>query len=189
MSKNMVEPQRQQMLIWWRVACWIRKAIHAQAHARTHTPLPTHTHAHTHTHTRQPYTRTQKYIIPIVFPLQQFFHECVSMLHYTHTGCLVLLLHTSTLSYWIVCNALKCVLFHSLILWYYSKGQRLQDEFSKGFHCLLPACSGSYLPLICTTCDMHFGPQWLVEPAREPVFTVFGAVSENTVRWTETVGF
>jgi hypothetical protein len=50
MSKNMVEPERPQMAISRRVACWICKAIRAQAHAsacvptRTHPPPPPHTH-------------------------------------------------------------------------------------------------------------------------------------------------
>jgi hypothetical protein len=38
MSKNMVEPERPQMAIWWCVACWFNKATHAQAHARAYAP-------------------------------------------------------------------------------------------------------------------------------------------------------
>ena len=41
MSKNMVEPERLQMTIWLRVACWISKATRAQAHPSAH--APTHT--------------------------------------------------------------------------------------------------------------------------------------------------
>jgi hypothetical protein len=44
MSKNMVEPERLQMAIWWRVACLIIKGTHAQAHARVPAPPPPHTH-------------------------------------------------------------------------------------------------------------------------------------------------
>ena len=39
MSKNVMEPERQQM-IWRRVACWISKA----ARARTHASARAHTH-------------------------------------------------------------------------------------------------------------------------------------------------
>jgi hypothetical protein len=31
-SKNMVEPERPQMAVWQRVACWISKATRTQAH-------------------------------------------------------------------------------------------------------------------------------------------------------------
>ena len=53
----MVEPQRAQMAIWWRVACWISKAPRMQAHACTHAhthahALATHPHTPTHTHAR-----------------------------------------------------------------------------------------------------------------------------------------
>ena len=54
MSKNMVEPERPQEIGCLRVACWIRKAIRAKAHAR----------ANTHTH-------TQKFAILIAFTQQQ----------------------------------------------------------------------------------------------------------------------
>jgi hypothetical protein len=37
-SKNMVEPERPQLAIWRNVACWISKAMRAQAHARTFAP-------------------------------------------------------------------------------------------------------------------------------------------------------
>jgi hypothetical protein len=53
MSKNVVEPERPQMAIWRGVACWVRKATRAQAHART-TPPYTHPSIHPHplpTHT------------------------------------------------------------------------------------------------------------------------------------------
>ena len=60
MSKNVVEPDRTQMAIWRRVACWISKVTRAQAQARAHEPPPTQTcirartrartHARTHAH-------------------------------------------------------------------------------------------------------------------------------------------
>ena len=56
MSKNVVEPERPQLAIRLRVACWISKATRAQAHAiaRAPTPTPKHTpptHAHTQMNT------------------------------------------------------------------------------------------------------------------------------------------
>ena len=52
-SKNMVEPERPQITIWRRIACWIRKATRAQLHARpsAHSPqIYTHTYSHARTH-------------------------------------------------------------------------------------------------------------------------------------------
>ena len=46
-SKNVVEPERPQITIWRRVACWISKTTRAQAHSSNRTL--THTHARTHT--------------------------------------------------------------------------------------------------------------------------------------------
>ena len=46
-SKNMVGPERPQMAIWRRAACWISKATRANT-ARSLAPTPTHTHSHTH---------------------------------------------------------------------------------------------------------------------------------------------
>ena len=82
-SKNMVEPNRQQMTTRrMRVACWISKAIHANVKARART----HTHTHALTLAR---ARTQKYIIFIAFPQQQLLRERVSV-RYTYIACLVL---------------------------------------------------------------------------------------------------
>ena len=67
MSKNVVEPGRQQMTIWKRNASWINKATHAQAHASARAPTPTYacthpctarTHARTHAHTEIRHTYT-----------------------------------------------------------------------------------------------------------------------------------
>ena len=61
--ENGVERGRPYMTIWrMRIACRIPKA--------------THTHTHTHTHT--------KYTILIVFPLQQWLHQHISMLRHTY---------------------------------------------------------------------------------------------------------
>jgi hypothetical protein len=49
-SKNMVEPERPQMTIWRRIACWIRKATRAQLHARPSAHSPKHTHKRTPTY-------------------------------------------------------------------------------------------------------------------------------------------
>ena len=51
MSKNMEEPERLQITIWWRVTCWIIKPTRAQAHANARAPTVTSTQAHTHWHT------------------------------------------------------------------------------------------------------------------------------------------
>ena len=49
MSKNVVEPERSQMIIWrMYVACWIIKVTRAKAHARAGAP----THARTRIHTQ-----------------------------------------------------------------------------------------------------------------------------------------
>jgi hypothetical protein len=45
MSKNVVEPERPQMEIWRRVACWISKPTRAKAHAHALNP-----HARTRAH-------------------------------------------------------------------------------------------------------------------------------------------
>ena len=60
MSKNLVEPERTQTIWRMRIACWVRKATRAQAHAiaraltpthtRTHASTRPHVHARTHTH-------------------------------------------------------------------------------------------------------------------------------------------
>ena len=56
MSKNMEEPWGPQMAIWRRVACWVSKTTHAEAHASVR--APTHT----------------GYVILTAFPQQQWFH-------------------------------------------------------------------------------------------------------------------
>ena len=76
MSKNMVEPDRPQMTIWRRVACWMSKATRAQAHtSASKFPPP-------------PYTHTE-YVILNAFPPQQLFRERASMLRYAYIACLV----------------------------------------------------------------------------------------------------
>jgi hypothetical protein len=66
MWKNIVDPDRPQMLIWrMRVACWVRK--------------------NTETLTR--------YVIFLALPLQHCLHDCASMLRYTYSACLVLTYH------------------------------------------------------------------------------------------------
>jgi hypothetical protein len=50
MSKNMVEPDRQQTMWQMRVACWISKDTRVQAHARAHAPTHVNARAGTHTH-------------------------------------------------------------------------------------------------------------------------------------------
>jgi hypothetical protein len=79
MSKNVVETERPQMAIWRRVACWISKVTRAQTRQRR---ASTRAHARTHTH-------TQKYVILIAFPRQQWFHERASILRYTYIASLL----------------------------------------------------------------------------------------------------
>ena len=92
MSKNVVEPEKLQMIIRRRIKCWISNATRAQTHfcARA----PTHTRARAH---------TQQYIILIAFPQQQWLRERDSMLRYT---CIT----------WLVkCYCSKCLI--SLLLY------------------------------------------------------------------------
>jgi hypothetical protein len=73
MRKNNVEGGRSHFTIWCMLsACWIPKATN------THSgwiPKATNTHS--------------EYVIPIVFPLQQWLHEGASKLRYTYIGCAV----------------------------------------------------------------------------------------------------
>ena len=57
MSKDLMEPERPQMTIWRRVACWISKTTRTEAQARavlphTYTYACTRTHSRSHTHTQ-----------------------------------------------------------------------------------------------------------------------------------------
>ena len=62
MWKNIVEPERPQMTIWrMHFAFWIPKATNMHS----------------------------EYVILIASPLQQWLHECVSVLCYTYNACLV----------------------------------------------------------------------------------------------------
>ena len=62
--KNIVEPGRPQMTIWFmRIACWLPKAT-------------------------DPHT-TSQYVILITFPLQQRLYECALMLRYTYNAPLI----------------------------------------------------------------------------------------------------
>ena len=49
----MVVPERLQMTIWQRVACWISKATGSQAHSHDLTHARTHMHAHVRAHTTE----------------------------------------------------------------------------------------------------------------------------------------
>ena len=81
MSKNVVQPDRQQMRIRrMRFSCWISKDARAHIH-----------------------TRTQKYIILITFPLQQWFRQRASKLRHTHIARIIFcsewfLQYTATIS-------------------------------------------------------------------------------------------
>ena len=71
MSKNVLEPNRPQMAIWRRVACWINKATRAQAHASAR--------AHTHTQICKTYC----------FSTATVVSRTRSVLRYTYIVCLV----------------------------------------------------------------------------------------------------
>ena len=59
---SIISPDRQQMTLWrMRITCW--------------TPKATNTHS--------------QYVILITFPLQQWLHECASLLRHTNIACLV----------------------------------------------------------------------------------------------------
>ena len=70
--------------IWrLRMAYWISKTRRAQAHARARAHPPAH---HTHTRTRTHASilpHTQKYVIFIAFPRQQWLCERASILRHT----------------------------------------------------------------------------------------------------------
>jgi len=69
MWKNALEPDRPQMTIWrMRIARWIPKATN----------------------------KHQEYAIRIIFPLQKWLYEDVSMLRYKSIACVVYLIVTST---------------------------------------------------------------------------------------------
>jgi hypothetical protein len=74
MSKNLEEPERPQMAIWRRVACWISMATDASSPQRPCT--------HNHPHTQ---------ICNTTFSRQQWFRQRASVLCYAYIACLVLL--------------------------------------------------------------------------------------------------
>jgi hypothetical protein len=118
-SKNLVEPERPQMAIQQRVACWISKATRAQAHASARSSARAHTHTHTHTPTRKhknalavARAHTLKYVIFIAFLQQQWFRESALILRYIYIyiyiACLVFIIIPVFLNncYILTCNVL-----------------------------------------------------------------------------------
>ena len=92
--KNIVQPERMQIIWRLRVAYRISKPTCAQAHTRVRapTPTPTHTAARTNTHTLpHAHAHTQKYVIIIAFPRQQWLQKRASILRLTHAACLMLI--------------------------------------------------------------------------------------------------
>ena len=72
MWKNIVDLRRPQMAIWrMSIACWIPKATHTQ-----------------HTHTLSLSLRLSGYVILTAFPVQQWLHKRVSVVHFGGTCCL-----------------------------------------------------------------------------------------------------
>jgi hypothetical protein len=80
MSKIMVEPERPQMAIWRRFACWISKTTRAQAYASVCAPTPTHARTREHTH---------KYVRLVACLRQQWFRERASVSRYMCIASLV----------------------------------------------------------------------------------------------------
>jgi hypothetical protein len=78
----MAELERPQMTTWRCAACWISNATSTQVHVPVHVPTPTHKHTHKHTH-------TQKYVIFIAVPRQQWFRERASLSLYKYIVCLL----------------------------------------------------------------------------------------------------
>ena len=95
----MVESERSQIIWRMRVECWISKATRAQVH------IPS-THACTYPCAR---AHTQKYVILITFPRQQWLRERASVLRlYVH--CVV------AICFWFLSYTVARVLFTSHIL-------------------------------------------------------------------------
>jgi hypothetical protein len=74
MWENVVKPESPKTILRLRVACWISKAIRAQAYI--------HVRGRTHTHT--------EICNALAFPQQKWFRKRVSMLRYTYIVCLVM---------------------------------------------------------------------------------------------------
>ena len=87
MPKNTGKLERQHKTIWRRVLNWISKTTSEQTQAHTLT-LP---HIYALAQSRA-CSHTQQYVMPIVFPLQQWFRKPFLILRYTYIACLVLLL-------------------------------------------------------------------------------------------------
>ena len=123
---------RQCRKIWWsqrgrRWHCGCAKyaglvRLCAQAHSRARAPSPhPHTHALTHPHARahaRARTHTQKCVILIAFPLQQWFHERASVLRYAYIACLVcnLIYQTTVQSRELSLTTGKLLLIHLLFI-------------------------------------------------------------------------
>ena len=83
MSKNMVEPERPEMIIRrMRFVCWISKATRAQ---RQRLPAATYAHAHAHIHSHS----HSECVILTDFPRQEWFHKYSSVLRHMHIVSLV----------------------------------------------------------------------------------------------------
>jgi len=50
-----------------------------------------------------------EYVILTAFPLQQWLKERASMLRYTHTGSLLLIIMKTVIHYTVLCHTLHCV--------------------------------------------------------------------------------
>ena len=109
MSKNIVKPQRPQMTIWRRFACWIIKATHAQAQFRVRAPAH-QIHTHKRAHTNKEICNT------FSSPRQQWFCERALILRYTYIACLVNLIWFFPLYLHVVCIHQQLTFSHNTYL-------------------------------------------------------------------------
>jgi hypothetical protein len=87
MSKNMVETEGRQITSQY--GAYALQAVWARLHARTRMHTPTHPGTHTRTH-----AQTNKYVILIAFPQQQWFREHASVLRSTYIASPVFFIQT-----------------------------------------------------------------------------------------------
>jgi hypothetical protein len=114
-----------------RARCVLDKQRYTRANPRPR--LCTHNQTHARKRTN-PYARTQKYLIIIAVPQQQWFRKRASMLRYTYIACLVICYKQAR-----SCSRHKCLL-------------KITQAYSKNVTVMLinSCAEGSYI-LVCTT--------------------------------------
>ena len=93
MSKNIVKTEGPQMTSQYGAYALRAGLARLSARMRMHTATRSGTHVHART---RKHAHTGKYVILMVFPRQQWFHERASMLRYTYMACHVALTSTIT---------------------------------------------------------------------------------------------